>query len=190
MRDGVFAVLSRERLSGLGAWLPVHYRARFRQSLYAYVQVCLSMYRFGAAKGTEARDSSLVTGSTSHKIVRNDVSRILWWYYNDNVRPLHYALHRVTLNSSAPACIVPDVCRQRSLLRRTLPCAMGALTDRRRTGIGLRPDVANRCGISDRPNILRQERDQYRTAVEGKQDARGCRYRRKASGAGGGAEQV
>ncbi|VDB82807.1 unnamed protein product [Peniophora sp. CBMAI 1063] len=28
--------------------------------------------------------SSLVTGSASHKTVRNDVSRILWWYYNDH----------------------------------------------------------------------------------------------------------
>ncbi|KAJ7109305.1 CDP-alcohol phosphatidyltransferase-domain-containing protein [Mycena epipterygia] len=27
--------------------------------------------------------SSLVTGSRSHKLVTGDVSRILWWYYND-----------------------------------------------------------------------------------------------------------
>jgi len=30
--------------------------------------------------------SSLVTGSTSHKLVTSDVSRILWLYYNDPVR--------------------------------------------------------------------------------------------------------
>jgi hypothetical protein len=30
--------------------------------------------------------SSLVTGSTSHKLVTSDVSRILWMYYNDSVR--------------------------------------------------------------------------------------------------------
>jgi len=29
--------------------------------------------------------SSLVTGSTSHKLVTSDVSRILWLYYNDSV---------------------------------------------------------------------------------------------------------
>ena len=29
--------------------------------------------------------SSLVTGSTSHKLVTSDVSRILWMYYNDPV---------------------------------------------------------------------------------------------------------
>ena len=29
--------------------------------------------------------STLVTGSTSHKIVGSDVSRILWYYYNDSV---------------------------------------------------------------------------------------------------------
>jgi hypothetical protein len=28
---------------------------------------------------------SLATGSTSHKTVKSDVSRILWYYYNDNV---------------------------------------------------------------------------------------------------------
>ncbi|KAI0028116.1 CDP-diacylglycerol-inositol 3-phosphatidyltransferase [Vararia minispora EC-137] len=28
--------------------------------------------------------SSLVTGSKSHKLVTSDVSRILWWYYNDS----------------------------------------------------------------------------------------------------------
>ncbi|KAG7535955.1 hypothetical protein FFLO_03553 [Filobasidium floriforme] len=28
--------------------------------------------------------SSLATGSTSHKTVKSDVSRILWYYYNDN----------------------------------------------------------------------------------------------------------
>ncbi len=30
--------------------------------------------------------SSLVTGSRSHKLVTSDVSRILWYYYNDSVR--------------------------------------------------------------------------------------------------------
>jgi hypothetical protein len=29
--------------------------------------------------------SSLVTGSTSHKLVTSEVSRILWRYYNDPV---------------------------------------------------------------------------------------------------------
>lgn len=29
---------------------------------------------------------SLTTGSTSHKTVTSDVSRILWYYYNDSVR--------------------------------------------------------------------------------------------------------
>lgn len=36
---------------------------------------------------------SLATGSTSHKTVKSDVSRILWYYYNDNVGPslvLHF----------------------------------------------------------------------------------------------------
>jgi hypothetical protein len=32
--------------------------------------------------------SSLVTGSRSHKLVTSDVSRILWYYYNDSVRTL------------------------------------------------------------------------------------------------------
>lgn len=29
--------------------------------------------------------SSLITGSTSHKLVTSDVSWILWYYYNDSV---------------------------------------------------------------------------------------------------------
>ena len=33
------------------------------------------------------KTSSLVTGSTSHKLVTSDVSRILSLYYNDSVRP-------------------------------------------------------------------------------------------------------
>lgn len=33
--------------------------------------------------------SSLVTGSKSHKLVTSDVSRILWFYYNDPVRCSH-----------------------------------------------------------------------------------------------------
>jgi CDP-diacylglycerol--inositol 3-phosphatidyltransferase len=33
--------------------------------------------------------SSLVTGSKSHKLVTSDVSRILWFYYNDPVRLPH-----------------------------------------------------------------------------------------------------
>jgi len=33
--------------------------------------------------------SSLVTGSKSHKLVTSDVSRILWFYYNDPVRYSH-----------------------------------------------------------------------------------------------------
>ena len=36
--------------------------------------------------GDEHYFSSLVTGSTSHKLVTSDVSRILWMYYNDSVR--------------------------------------------------------------------------------------------------------
>jgi hypothetical protein len=34
--------------------------------------------------------SSLVTGSRSHKLVTSDVSRILWYYYNDSVRNFEY----------------------------------------------------------------------------------------------------
>jgi len=34
--------------------------------------------------------SSLVTGSRSHKLVTSEVSRILWYYYNDSVS-LSYA---------------------------------------------------------------------------------------------------
>ena len=47
--------------------------------------------------------SSLVTGSRSHKLVTSDVSRILWYYYNDSVRsqecPNYYSLLTLDVSS-------------------------------------------------------------------------------------------
>ena len=41
--------------------------------------------------------SSLITGSKSHKLVTSDVSRILWFYYNDPVRFSHPIQTRFSL---------------------------------------------------------------------------------------------
>lgn len=52
--------------------------------------------------------SSLVTGSSSHKSVGADVSRILWYYYNDSVRNLltsaRYLSFVLAMNCSLCAC--------------------------------------------------------------------------------------
>ena len=81
----LFIVLSFVGVSGVLDSLPIPYRTGFQQSLYAYVQVSC----WQSSKGNNSSrffHSSLVTGSTSHKLVTSDVSRILWMYYNDSVR--------------------------------------------------------------------------------------------------------
>ena len=60
--------------------------------------------------------SSLVTGSRSHKLVTSDVSRILWYYYNDSVSALSLTL-ACPLASWCAANPVFHVCRERTLFR-------------------------------------------------------------------------
>jgi hypothetical protein len=102
VHDIVFALF-------LGCWvpsirlaLPGSHLARFCQSLHSHVLVSPSL-RLDRIKRVsviieglaDVKDGlrfmvlcrSLATGSTSHKTVKSDVSRILWYYYNDNVGP-------------------------------------------------------------------------------------------------------
>jgi len=79
-------VLFIVRIPQLRFIVPVPNIVGFRKSLHAHVQVCPTpilcdlwghlSYLF---------NSSLVTGSRSHKLVTSDVSHILWLYYNDSV---------------------------------------------------------------------------------------------------------
>jgi hypothetical protein len=56
-----------------------HYMHMYR---YYHFPTCLFIHM-----NLTCSRSSLVTGSKSHKLVTSDVSRILWFYYNDPVRP-------------------------------------------------------------------------------------------------------
>ena len=84
MYHGVFTLLPFLSISGLRVILPIPYRFGLQQSLYAHVQVCSHPHPLGLGS-LMIWKSSLVTGSTSHKLVTSDVSRILWRYYNDSV---------------------------------------------------------------------------------------------------------
>ena len=53
-------------------------------SLHAHVLVSPSIIQVSDPAETIR---SLTTGSASHKTVTQDVSRILWYYYNDSVSP-------------------------------------------------------------------------------------------------------
>lgn len=62
---------------------------RLRQSLHAHVQVRIASRSLFTSRGLIHTRSSLITGQTSHKLVKSDVSFILWLYYNDSVRVHH-----------------------------------------------------------------------------------------------------
>lgn len=64
---------------------------------------------------------SLTTGSASHKTVTQDVSRILWYYYNDSVRPFSIHHHAITEHSANPVHIL---FRKRSILCLPLPSSI------------------------------------------------------------------
>lgn len=67
-------------------------------------------------------DSSLLTGSRSHKLVTSDVSRILWYYYNDSVRTPSHGLPIVSAHRGMhPANAFFHVRRKRALLCLALP---------------------------------------------------------------------
>lgn len=70
-----------------------------------------------------------MTGSKSHKLVTSDVSRILWFYYNDPVRCPH--LTRIPVSHPPPILdnTLPHLCRKRTLLRFPLPCSLGNCAD-------------------------------------------------------------
>ena len=78
----VFAVLPVGRVSSVVFAVPVPDHAGLRFALHSHVFVSLCAANMSSADLRR----SLVTGSSSHKAVTSDVSRILWYYYNDSVR--------------------------------------------------------------------------------------------------------
>ena len=72
------------RLPNVCDSVPVPYRTRLQQPLHAHVQVS-SVTSTVQLTVYSASRSSLATGAKSHKLVKSDVSRILWYYYNDPV---------------------------------------------------------------------------------------------------------
>jgi CDP-diacylglycerol--inositol 3-phosphatidyltransferase len=55
-------------------------------SHYMHMYRCvLSLLSLVVGSSSRLDHSSLVTGSRSHKLVTSEVSRILWYYYNDSV---------------------------------------------------------------------------------------------------------
>lgn len=55
-------------------------------SHYMHMYRCVLSLRSCLSSPHRISFSSLVTGSRSHKLVTSEVSRILWYYYNDSVR--------------------------------------------------------------------------------------------------------
>ena len=68
-------------------------------SHYIHMYSCVSLPR----QRLLADVRSLVTGSSSHKAVTSDVSRILWLYYNDSVGPSSCPRLGWRLTASAPS---------------------------------------------------------------------------------------
>lgn len=66
---------------------------------------------------------SLTTGSSSHKTVTSDVSRILWYYYNDSVGIFYHQTNPYPSNlpKKKTAYSLRLLLRQRTLLRLPLP---------------------------------------------------------------------
>lgn len=73
--------------------------------------------------------SSLVTGAKSHKLVTSEVSRILWFYYNDPVRPSNLMRNLLLTISRLLDNTFPHLCRERTLLCFPLPYSLGIHTD-------------------------------------------------------------
>jgi len=73
---------------------PIHNTLFFSSSLLHWISaattcICIGMPPFPTQESVNGTSfSSLVTGSTSHKLVTSEVSRILWLYYNDSVSVL------------------------------------------------------------------------------------------------------
>ena len=73
-------------ISAVCSGLPIFDLIGLCEPLHAHVQVSvLQTISPPFVDVLPALRSSLVTGSRSHKLVTSDVSRILWYYYNDSV---------------------------------------------------------------------------------------------------------
>lgn len=122
-------------LPGIRAPVSVPDHARLQQSLHAYVQVrpgvrlsvvCISLTL--QPDHLACTHSSLVVGARSHKLVTKNVSRILWYYYNDPVsrhflgRPERAIFTSTDLLPTEHS--LPVLRRERALLRRALPDAL------------------------------------------------------------------
>ncbi|KAI6028801.1 CDP-alcohol phosphatidyltransferase-domain-containing protein [Pisolithus orientalis] len=119
--------------------------------------------------------SSLVTGSRSHKLVTSDVSRILWYYYNDS-RTLFFmcagnelffvSLYLMKWIQTPFSGLTPIT------FRITLP------------RVPTFSHVACSHGYPHLPGLPYQKCDQRRAVMESKQDPGWCRPRRTCSGTG------
>lgn len=124
-----------------------------------------------------ARDSSLVTGSKSHKQVDSDVSRLLQRYY-DPVST-HSPVPEQHWPTSYEAYTLRCLRWQRALLHLPLPdevgpySSVGFVRHHRRTG-GF--DLAATHGPHLCPRLFAQELCQCRSALEGVEDFGGCGF--------------
>ena len=110
-------------LPALDFVLPVLDHSRLFVALYAHVLVSHTTPFAHSGGSYLTSQRSLTTGSASHKTVTQDVSRILWYYYNDSVRPFS-VLH--DLRTEQIANPVHILFRKRSIFRLPLPsCILG-----------------------------------------------------------------
>ena len=129
MYDVLLVVLLIFSVPKLDGSVSIPYRTRFCQPLHAHVQVRFLFWRYsGPSELMPLNQSSLVTGSRSHKLVTSDVSRILWYYYNDSVRgpaSFHVSYPHGSIDNS-----IHILRGQRAILRRALPHEMGSFANR------------------------------------------------------------
>ena len=110
--------------------------------------------------------SSLVTGSRSHKLVTSDVSRILWYYYNDSVRTLRLS-HQRPLMRNCAADALCDLRRKRAVLCLVIPHEMGQDTHWTCTSVVITSDVARSCCSRVILGVFVEEHHQLCPALEG-----------------------
>ena len=125
--------------------------------------------------------SSLVTGSRSHKLVTSDVSRILWYYYNDSVRTLRMSHHRPLIWNCAADSLC-DMRRKRAVLCLIISHEMGQDTHWTWTSAVIASDVARSYCHGVILGIFVEEHHQLCPALEGVKNP--CRGRSRRAGEG------
>lgn len=118
-------VLSSLRVSDLRRLVPVPHSIGLFKPLYAHVQVrCPARFNYSFLMFVH---SSIITGSSSHKLVTSDVSRILWLYYNDRVSTGFSFCGCMSYHIKAHT--LPGLRWERAILRCALSCQMDRHAD-------------------------------------------------------------